>query len=128
MNKRNTKEKYLNIGLWTVQVILALSLIFGGIVKLYKPVLELAEMWPWTADTGCLVCKTAVLDLLTGIGVILPSFFRRYTGLVVYSALGIVVLMIGAIVMHVLRGEESEIVINVIFGILALFVVWGRYK
>ena len=121
-------SKALNIIAWILQGLLALTLIGGGLFKLIQPIEELAKLWPWTAETGCLVHKTAIIDILIGIGLILPSALRIYPKLTVYSAFGLVLLMISASIFHIIRGEGSEIGFNIFLGILALFVGWVRLK
>lgn len=121
-------SRALNIVVWILQGLLAVTLIGGGLFKLIQPIEELAKMWPWTAETGCLVHKTAIIDILIGMGLILPSALRIYPRLSVYSAFGLVLLMVSACIFHVMRGEGSEIGFNVFLGILALFVGWARLK
>jgi hypothetical protein len=43
------------------------------------------------------------------------------------AASGLVVLMVGAAVTHARRGETPMIAVNVVLGLLAAFVAWGRF-
>lgn len=124
----------MNIALWSAQIILAAGFVWAASMKLFQPAGKLAEMWPWTAENPVLVKVTGILDLLAGIGLILPgllslrkedSFFPKLT---VFAALGTVALMIAAIAFHVSRGEASLIGINVFFAIVAVFIAWGRTR
>jgi len=46
----------------------------------------------------------------------------------VYAAAGLVLVMAGAVVFHVNRGEGASIATNVIVGVLMAFVAYGRWK
>lgn len=127
MTTVNKPSKTLNVFLWIAQVTLFLGLILGAATKLLLPVDTLAEMFPWAADNPILVKITGILDLLAGIGLLLPALLRIQPKLTVYAALGTIALMIAASVFHIARGED-EIGINVFFGILAIFIAWGRTK
>ena len=125
-NKQKT-SKTMNIILWTAQILLAISLIWAAAMKLFQSPEKLAEMWPWTADNIKLVKFTATLDLLAGLGLILPAFFQ-IPKMTVYAAYGIILLMIAASIFHITRGEASLIGINIFFAFLAAFIAWGRQK
>jgi len=43
------------------------------------------------------------------------------------AAAGLVVVMIGASVVHARRGEHSKVAVNLALAALALFVAWGRF-
>jgi len=118
----------MNIILWITQVILASCLIWASLMKLFQPADKLALMWPWTADHGTLVKLTGVLDLLAGIGLILPALLRIQPKLTIYAAYGTITLMVAASIFHISRGEASLIGINICFAIFAVFIAWGRQK
>jgi uncharacterized membrane protein YphA (DoxX/SURF4 family) len=120
-------SKGLSASLWIVQSLLALTFVGTGIWKLGTPVPELAAKMPWMGEVSpAFLYLTAVLDLLVGLGVILPSVTRIKPGLAVLGALGCAALMVGAIVFHVSRGEGAKAPFNVLLAALAVFVAWGR--
>ena len=120
-------SKGLNIGLWIVQSLLALTFAGTGIWKLATPVAELASKMPWMGQVSpSFLYVTAVFDLLGGLGVLLPSVMRIKPGLSVLAALGCVALQASAIVFHVSRGEAAKTPFNFLLVALALFVAWGR--
>jgi len=43
------------------------------------------------------------------------------------AAVGLLLIMIGAIVTHLRRGEARTIVVNVVLLLLAAVVAWGRF-
>ena len=128
MINKQKKSKTMNIILWISQVILAVSLIWASSMKLFQPADKLAVMWPWTADNTALVKLTGVLDLLAGIGLVLPALLRIQPKLTTYAAYGTLVLMIAASVFHITRGEVSQIGVNIFFAVFAVFIAWGRQK
>lgn len=126
MKKTQKKSKTLNLVLWVVQVLMAITLVWAATMKLFLPTEKLAQMWPWTESHEVLVKFTGIVDLLGGIGIIAPTLFSIKPKLVVVVAWAIAVLMICASVFHILRGEAALIGINVVFALMAGFVVWGR--
>jgi uncharacterized membrane protein YfcA len=47
--------------------------------------------------------------------------------LVPLAAVGLALVMVGAIVVHARRKEPMNIVVNVVLIALAIFVAWGRF-
>ena len=120
-------SKGLNIGLWIVQGLLALSFVGGGLWKLGTPISELAAKMPWMGEVSPgFLYVTAVFDLLGGFGIALPSVTRIKPGLVVPAALGCAAFMSSAIVFHFSRGEAVNTLFNFLLVALSLFVAWGR--
>jgi len=126
-NERKT-SKILNVTLWVAQVVLATGFVWAAVMKLFQPADQLAAMWPWTAEHLVLVKLTGVLDLLAGIGLILPALFRIQPKLTIYAAYGTIALMIAASAFHIARGEGSLIGVNIFFAAVAVFIAWGRQK
>jgi uncharacterized membrane protein YphA (DoxX/SURF4 family) len=124
-SKRSNTAKTINVILWIAQVILAVTFIWAGSMKLFKAA---SLPWPWVKEYPNLVRATGILDLLAGIGIILPALLRIRTQLTLYASYGIMVLMICAIIFHTSRGETSKIGINIFILFTALFVAWGRQR
>jgi uncharacterized membrane protein YphA (DoxX/SURF4 family) len=119
----------LSIALWVTQALLSVSFLCGGVMKLFQPVEQLSAMWPWTAEVSPAFLKfTGVVDLLGGLGIILPSLLRIKPWLTPVAAVAIVVQMVGASAFHIARGEASDIGANIVFALMALFIGWGRWK
>lgn len=97
----------------------------AGAMKLFKP----ADLpWQWIKDNPDLVKATGILDLLAGIGLILPALLRIQPKLTIYAAYGTVALMVGASIFHISRGEASQIGFNIFVALIAVFIAWGRQK
>jgi hypothetical protein len=95
-------------------------------MKLFQSPEALAKMWPWTADNTLLVKLTGVLDLLAGLGLILPGLLNIQPKLTLYTAYATVALMLAACIFHISRGEVSAIGFNIFVIVLALFIALGR--
>jgi uncharacterized membrane protein YphA (DoxX/SURF4 family) len=117
----------LNISLWVVQALLGVLFIATGLWKLLTPVAELATMIPWAGQVPeSFLQAIAVIDLLGGLGLLLPALTRIKPGLTVMAALGCALLQVCAIVFHASRGELMNTPFNFLLVGLSLFVAWGR--
>jgi hypothetical protein len=67
-------------------------------------------------------------EILCGLGLILPGLFKIQTRLTLLAGAGLALVMIGAIVWHLQRGEVANIFINLILAGLAAFIAYGRWR
>ena len=67
------------------------------------------------------------LELLAAVGLIVPAALDIAPILVPLAAVGLVLLMVGAIITHVRRHELQPVVVNVALLALAVVVAWGRF-
>lgn len=122
-------KKTWNSLIWIAQFLLSATLIWAASIKLFQPIEQLQTMWPWTGQVSpAFVRLTGLIDLSGALGVLLPALFRFKTILVPVVACGIVLLMISASLFHIYRGEASQIGFNILFGLIAAFVAYGRFK
>lgn len=125
MTTENKKQKVLNIVLWIAQGILSLTFAWAGFMKIVQPE---KLPFPWVKDNASLVLVTGIIDLLAGIGIVLPAILHVKTKLTLFTAYGIIMLMIAACVFHISRGEAKDIGFNIFMLTLAIFVAWSRQK
>lgn len=119
------ESQALNISLWVVQILLSLTFIYAGFMKLFLP----SHLpWLWIKENPELVWISGLVDLLAGLGLTLPSLLRIRPMLTVYAAFGTITLMLSAILFHIFRGESDQIGFNVFLFMAAVFIVWGRRK
>lgn len=120
----------LRVSLWIVQALLGALFAATGLWKLLTPIPQLAAMIPWAGQVSpSFLVTIAIIDLLGGIGIVLPSLVRIKPALTVWAALGCALLQICAIVFHFSRGEVANTPFNFVLVGLSLFVAWGRqYK
>lgn len=115
--------------LWTAQLVLSFSFLWSGYMKLFTPATQLALMWPWVVQVPrILLVFTGVIDWAAAIGLVLPAALPIKPRLTVATSAGIVLLMICASIFHIIRNETSSIWVNIVFGLLAAFIFWGRNK
>jgi putative oxidoreductase len=128
-SRRNSVGNGLRIGLWATQLVLALLFGYAGVIKTTQPIAELAQklIWPGAVPSG-LVRFIGTAELLGALGLILPSVLRIKPLLTPLAAAGLVTIMSLASVFHLVRGELSFIVFNLVLGVAAAFVAWGRYR
>ncbi|MDQ1645092.1 MAG: hypothetical protein QOJ50_1276 [Cryptosporangiaceae bacterium] len=82
----------------------------------------------WVDDVSAnTVTLIGGLELAAAIGLILPPLTRIAPILAPLAALGLVLIMIGAIITHARRKEPQGIAVNVVLLLLAAFVAWGRF-
>ncbi|RVT82930.1 DoxX family protein [Inhella crocodyli] len=118
----------LGAGLWLAQGGLAFFLLWGAYMKLGMPLDEAAKMAPWVAAHPGLARFTGVVDLLGGLGIVLPALLRIWPVLSVWAAAGITALQVLAMGFHIVRGEAMVLPMNLVLLALAVFVLWGRTR
>ncbi len=121
----------MNVVLWVLAGLLAALFLFAGLGKLTQPkekLLAQGSNMAWTEDFSDGPIKLiGALEVLAAIGLIVPALVKTATVLVPLAALGLVLLMIGAIVVHLRRGETQNVIVNGVLLVLAAVVAWGRF-
>ena len=119
----------MNVVLWIIASVLAVLFLASGAMKLLQPKEKLAASGQeWTEDFSANTIKLiGGLEVLAAIGLILPAVVDVVPVLVPLAALGLVLVMIGAIVTHARRRETPMVVVNLVLLVLAAVVVWGRF-
>lgn len=115
----------MTVALWIVQVLLAALFLFGGVVKLMVPIEELVEQ---VGVPGLLLQFVSVMEILGGLGLILPGLLKIKTGLTPLAAVGLALLMLGAVVLGLRMGDPVGASMPGVIGLLAAFVAWGRWR
>ena len=115
----------MNYALWIVQVLLALLFLFSGWMKL---VLPLDKLTGPVALPGWLTRFIGVAEVLGGLGLILPNLLRIQPWLTPLAALGLILIMIGAIVVTLAGGMIDAALFSLVVGLLAGFVAYGRWR
>lgn len=120
----------MNTALWIIQIVLGVAFAGAGIMKLTQPREQLIEKgMDYVEDLSPNAVKTiGGLEVLAGIGLILPPAVDILPILAAVAASGLVVTMIGAAVTHIRRKEYMpQLLVNGVLGGLALVVVIGRF-
>ena len=116
----------MNVALWIVQALLAALFLFAGSMKFIMPIEEMTKQMP--SMPGWFLHFIGVVELLGGLGLILPGLLRIKPGLTPLAAAGLVIIMIGATVIGFMIGPASGALIPLIVGVLAAFVAYGRWR
>jgi uncharacterized membrane protein YphA (DoxX/SURF4 family) len=118
----------VNVVLWIVAALLAVAFGAAGLMKLTQPKEKLAAKTAYVEDFSAGAIKAiGALELLAAAGLILPAVTGIAPVLVPLAALGLVIVMTGAAVVHARRGEHQMIATNVVLLVLAAVVAWGRF-
>jgi len=119
----------MNITLWIIAGILAAAFAAAGAMKLAQPKAKLAESgMEWTEDfSEGQVKGIGVVEILGAIGLILPAALDIAPALSALAAAGLALTMLLAAVVHVRRGEQSNVMVNLVLAALAIFVAVMRF-
>jgi hypothetical protein len=114
------------IALWALQVLLALAFLAGGILHAFRfDRFAAMPRMAWANDVGRTNMRViGLLEIAGAIGLVLPAATGILPWLTVVAAAGLALVMAGALVFHLRRGEP--ILANAILGGLALVIVVGR--
>jgi uncharacterized membrane protein YphA (DoxX/SURF4 family) len=115
----------MTYALWIVQVLLAAVFLFAGGMKL---VLPLDKLTGPVDLPGWFIRFIGVCEVLGGLGLILPGLLRIRPGLTPLAALGLMMIMIGAIAITLKAGQLPAALISLVVGVLAVFVAYGRWR
>lgn len=113
--------------LWAMQWVLGLFFVYVGVMHFVVPDgLPGPLEWMYDlSDTQHYVAGTA--EILGGLGLILPWLTGIVPRLTPLAAVGLVVVMIGAIVWHVGRDEPLSIANNAFLAVVLAYVAYGRW-
>ena len=118
----------MNIILWILQILFGLYFIVLGVLHFIVPAgLPAAMAWMYDLQP-VLHWVSGTAEILGGIGLILPGIFRIQTRLTWIAAWGLVLVMIGAMIFHLSRGETQNMIQNVILAAILAFIAYGRMR
>lgn len=120
----------MNILLWILQILLALMFLFAGGMKLVLPIDVLQSMGPpnQVLFSGWFLKFIGLCEVLGGFGLILPGVFRRQQYLTPLAAIGLTIIMIGAVVVTAIGPGFKFAISPLITGLLCAFIAYGRWK
>lgn len=116
----------MQIALWIVQGLVGLAFLGAGFMKLTQPKEKLIDNMGFIDDVGMPATRgIGALEVLGGLGVFLPVLLGIMPVLTPLAALGLMIIMVGAILTHLRRGEMTAILPNIVLGALAGVVFFG---
>jgi uncharacterized membrane protein YphA (DoxX/SURF4 family) len=118
----------MNITLWVLASVLALAFLAAGLPKIIQPREKLTAYMKWAEPLPIGAVKTlGALEVLAAIGLILPPVTGIAPVLAPLAAVGLVVVMAGAIIIHARQEEWVNVAVNALLLVLAVVVAWGRF-
>jgi uncharacterized membrane protein YphA (DoxX/SURF4 family) len=116
----------MNILIWVLQVLLALAFFAHGCLFLFPPP-EIARMMNASLPRWFQLFL-GVAEIAAAVGLILPGLTRIQPWLVACAAAGIMIVMIGATIYHIARGEVSGAATTAALLAMATFVAYMRWR
>jgi uncharacterized membrane protein YphA (DoxX/SURF4 family) len=116
----------MNLILWILQVLLALAFLAHGLLFLFPPA-NMLELMNEVVSSGFRIFL-GVAEVLAAVGLTLPGITRIMPWLISCAAAGLIVVMIGATILHTNRGEVSSAITTAILLALLAFVGYMRWK
>jgi hypothetical protein len=116
----------MNIFLWVLQVLLAAAFLAHGWLFLSPPA-HLVEVMN-ASFTPAARIFLGVAEVMAAIGLTLPGITRILPWLISCAAAGIIIIMIGATIFHVMRGEVASAMTTAVLLVVATIVAYMRWK
>jgi len=120
----------MSIAVWIVSGLLAFAFLVGGIVRLVVPAATYGS-WPnqqWiTAVPRLAVVGISIAEILGAIGLIVPVATGIAPVVTPLAAVGLALIMVGALVFHIRRNERPNIPVAIVLIVLLSFVAVSRF-
>ncbi len=118
----------MDTAIWIVQILLALAFAIAGIAKLTPPREKMLERMKFVEDFSTpQVRLIGLVEVLGAIGVILPALTGILPVLTPLAGIGLALVMAGAAITHIRRGEYPGIAVNAVLFLMSAFVAYGRF-
>ena len=117
-----------NRALWVLQWIFGIYFIAVGVMHFVVPD-GLPDVMSWMYElSDTLHAVSGIAEILGGLGLILPSLTRIRPELTPLAAIGLILVMVGAVVWHAGRGEMANIGTNVLNILVLAYIAYGRIR
>ena len=116
----------MNIMLWVLQVLLALAFLAHGWLFLSPPA-DMVEQMNASIRPAFRVF-IGVAEVLAAVGLIVPGVTRILPWLVPAAAAGLMIVMIGATILHATRGESTSALTTAVLFVMVTFVAYMRWR
>lgn len=118
----------MNVALWVLAGLLAVAFLVSGLSKIVGQREAMIAKTPYVEDfpQGA-VRLIGVVEVLGALGLFLPAIFDVAPVLVPLAAIGLAAVMLGAVVVHLRRGEGlAAAAPALVLAVLSALVAWGR--
>jgi uncharacterized membrane protein YphA (DoxX/SURF4 family) len=116
----------MNVALWVLQGLLAVAFLLHGWLLLSPPANMVEQMN--ASIPPAFRIFLGVAEVLAAIGLTLPGITRIRPRLVSWAAAGLMIVMVGATVLHLTRGEYSSAATTAVLLVALTFVAYMRWK
>ncbi|HYN09759.1 MAG TPA: DoxX family protein [Vicinamibacterales bacterium] len=116
----------MNITLWVLQVLLAVAFLAHGWLFLFPPA-EMVEQMN-SSIAPAFRHFIGVAEVLAALGLTVPGMTRILPWLIPSAAAGLMIVTIGATILHTTRGELTSALTTAVLLVLVTFVAYMRWK
>jgi uncharacterized membrane protein len=118
----------MNVLLWVLQGLVGLLFLFSGGTKLVMSTEAMQKMSPPNSIMlpGAFVKFIGVMEILGGLGLILPGLTKIRKNLTPVAAFCLLIIMIGAVVISIMGPGVGAAIIPFVVGILCAVIAYGR--
>ncbi len=120
----------MNVVLWVLQGLLGAMMLMAGGMKVFQGK-EKALADPrmaWVEDFSASTLRNiGLLELAAALGLILPWALDIAPVLTPLAAVGVILIMIGAMATHRRRREMQSVMMNAVIAVVALVIAVGRF-
>jgi uncharacterized membrane protein len=118
----------MNALLWVLQGLVGLLFLFSGGTKLVMSTEAMQKMSPPNSIMlpGAFVKFIGVMEILGGLGLILPGLTKIRKNLTPVAAFCLLIIMIGAVVISIMGPGVGAAIIPFVVGILCAVIAYGR--
>lgn len=117
-----------NTFLWVIQGVFGIYFIVIGVMHFVVPEgLPVPMEWMYELN-DTLHIISGIAEILGGLGLLLPGLTKIMPELTVFAALGLALVMVGAVIYHASRSEVSNIVTNVVIAAIMGYLAYARWK
>ena len=117
-----------NVVLWVIQILFGIYFIVVGVMHFVVPD-NLPAPMEWMYDlSDTLHWLSGTAEILGGLGLILPGLTKVRPELTAFAAFGLALVMVGAVIYHLGRGEYQSIFTNVLVAVIMGWVGYARLR
>lgn len=118
----------MNTIIWIIQGITAVMFIMAGLIKSTQSQEKLEPKLPWVKEYSIRMVRfVGIVELLGGIGLILPQLTGLLPILTPVAAAGLATVMVLAAAYHFRRKEYKAIAFNTVLFVFALLIAVYRF-
>ena len=115
----------MTVAYWIVAALLALLYLYSGGLKVVRSPDQLRPMMGWIDTVPLRLVRTiGVLEVFGAVGLLLPPLTGIAPAIALPAAIGLMLIQVGAISLHLSRGEARMIGLNIVLLALAGVAIW----